>query len=256
VGIDQCRPSGLQCTLCPRVCPLSSIQLGGIGQPWNPSPLPGCFPVFIASDSPGQAWPPLSELRRILAQVAPGLTSALIAQSKLPVFNSFGSPTALCAPILWSPEPGARFKQDGEVVIDMDAVADARGQGRRKASLLCLRAKPAAQIHLQDLPGFKRYLGRFGYCSLCGTRNDLADFEKQTVPTIRSRLNSGNSPEDCVRDAVASFDSFMAQVAKQLAKMVPLTERRRYRLLTQSFHNLAEIRATFKNWFDIDVCAA
>jgi len=54
---------------------------------------------------------------------------------------------------------------------------------------------------------------------------------------------------------VASFDSIKAQVAKQLAKMVPLTERRRYRLLTQAFHNLDEIRATFKNWFDIDMCA-
>jgi hypothetical protein len=102
---------------------------------------------------------------------------------------------------------------------------------------------------------FNDILGRFGYCSLCGTRNDLADFEGQTVRTLRDRLNSGDAPEDCVRDAVASFDSFMAQVGKELVKRVPLTERRRHRLSTQSFHNLGEVRSTFKDWFDIDVCA-
>lgn len=75
------------------------------------------------------------------------------------------------------------------------------------------------------------------------------------MPTIRERLNAGNAPEDCVRDAVASFDSFVAQYAKQLADMVPLTERRKNRLLKQRFHDLEEIRATLKNWFDIDVCA-
>ena len=86
-------------------------------------------------------------------------------------------------------------------------------------------------------------------------RNDLADFEEQTVPTIREHLNAGNAPENCVRDAVASYDSFTGQFAKQLAEMVPLTERRKNRLLKQRFHDLEEVRATFKNWFDIDICA-
>jgi hypothetical protein len=54
---------------------------------------------------------------------------------------------------------------------------------------------------------------------------------------------------------VASFDSFMAQVAKEFAKLIPMTERRRKRLLTQSFHSLDEVRSTFNNWFDVDLCA-
>jgi len=48
----------------------------------------------------------------------------------------------------------------------------------------------------------------------------------------------------------------MAQVAKELVKMVPLTQRRRHRLSTQPFHNLDEVRSTFMDWFDIDVCKA
>lgn len=102
---------------------------------------------------------------------------------------------------------------------------------------------------------FNDILGRFGYCSLCGTRNDLVDFEGLTVSAVRERLNAGNAPEDCVRDAVSSFDSFMAQYAEQLAKRVPLTESRKNRLLKQRFHNLEEVRKTFNDLFDIDVCA-
>ena len=33
--------------------PVNMIELGGIGTPWNPPLLPGCIPVFIASDSTG-----------------------------------------------------------------------------------------------------------------------------------------------------------------------------------------------------------
>ena len=34
--------------------PVASINLGGIGQAWNPPPFPGCYPVRIQSDSHGK----------------------------------------------------------------------------------------------------------------------------------------------------------------------------------------------------------
>ena len=34
-----------------------------------------------------------------------------------------------------------------------------------------------------------------------------------------------------------------------------MTERRKNRLLKQRFHKLEELRETFRNWFDIDICA-
>jgi hypothetical protein len=37
----------------PQGIPVGDIQLGGIGQPWNPPPHRSCIPVFIASDSEG-----------------------------------------------------------------------------------------------------------------------------------------------------------------------------------------------------------
>lgn len=146
------------------------------------------------------------------------------------------------------------YGDDGEVVIDMDVVADAVGKEGEKPAFYVSDESQQCKFTCKACGEFNDILGRFGYCSQCGTRNDLADFEEQTVPSIRERLNSGNAPEDCVRDAVASFDSFMAQVAKQLVELVPMTKHRKNRLLRQRFHDLKEVRATFKEWFDIDVC--
>jgi len=239
----------------PQGVPVESIQLGGIGQLWNPAPFPGCWPVMIASDSEGKfghncpscraywrsgPWPNICPYCRVKAAGYQFLSEAQHRYVR-----------HYCEVLADALES----KPDGEVIIDMDAVADAVGKEGEKPSFYVSEQKQQRKFTCTACEEFNDILGRFGYCSLCGTRNDLADFEEQTIPAIRERLKAGNAPEDCVRDAVASFDSFVAQVAKQLVEMVPLTDRRKKRLTTQRFHNLHEVRETFKNWFDIDVCA-
>ncbi len=145
--------------------------------------------------------------------------------------------------------------EDGDHIIDMDAVADAVGKEGQKPAFYYAEESQQCKFTCGACGEFNDILGRFGYCSSCGTRNDLVDFESHVVPTIRARLNAGIAPEDCVRDAVAAFDTFAAQVAKQLAAMVPLTERRKKRLSSQRFHNLQEVREMLKSWFDIDACS-
>ncbi|MHB8069160.1 MAG: hypothetical protein ACYDIC_14820 [Desulfobaccales bacterium] len=144
---------------------------------------------------------------------------------------------------------------DGEVVIDMDEVADAVGKEGEKPAFYVSEESQQCKFTCRACDEFNDILGRFGYCSLCGTRNDLAEFEGQIIPNIRGRLNSNNPPEDSVRDAVASFDSFMAQYAKQLVELVPMTKHRKNRLAKQRFHDLKEVCATFNDWFDINLCA-
>ena len=239
----------------PQGIPVESIQLGGIGQPWNPAPFPGCFPVFIASDSEGKfghhcpncggywrsgPWPNLCPYCAIKG---PGFQFLSEAQQRYV--------RQYCAVL----GQALHSNKDGEVVIDMDAVADSVGKEGEKPSFYVSEESQQRKFTCKECEGFNDILGRFGYCSLCGTLNDLEIFEQETVPTIRKRLNSGDAAEDCVRDGVASFDSFMAQVGKELAKKVPLTERRRQRLSTQSFHDLSEVHSTLRGWFDIDVCA-
>jgi hypothetical protein len=270
IATDQLGRRGLQTTISgnrpvaavwiavyalPQGIPVESIQLGGIGQPWNPPPFKGCYPVFIASDSQGKfghhcpncggywrsgPWPNVCPYCAIRA---PGFQFLSEAQTRYVQQYCEFLANALSS------------AQEGEVVINMDDVADAVGKEGEKPSFYVSEQSQQRKFTCRACDEFNDILGRFGYCSVCGTRNDLADFEEQTVPTIRNSLNSGDAPEDCVRDAVASFDSFMAQIGKELARVAPMTERRRRRLTTQPFHKLEEIRTTFESWFDIDVCA-
>jgi hypothetical protein len=144
--------------------------------------------------------------------------------------------------------------ENDEVVIDMDVVADAVSKEGEKPSFYVSEESQQCKFICAACEEFNDILGRFGYCSLCGTRNDLADFECSTVPNIREHLKAGIAPEDCVRDAVASFDSYMGQIAKELARRVPLTTARKTRLLRHRFHCVEEMQIIFKNWFDIDIC--
>ena len=61
-------------------------------------------------------------------------------------------------------------------------------------------------------------------------------------------------PEDCLKDAVGSFDSYVSQYAKQLAANVALMPDRKMRLRRQAFHDLKEVREIFDAWFGIDLC--
>jgi len=239
----------------PQGLPVEKIQLGGIGQPWNPPPFQDCLPVFIGSDSEGKfghhcpgcsgywrsgPWPNIcpycglegsghqffSEAqRRYVFRYCEVLSDALASE------------------------------KDGDVVIDMDVVADAVGKEGEKPPFYVSEQSQQNKFTCAYCEEFNDILGRFGYCSLCGTRNDLTVFEGQTVPSIRERLKAGNPPENCVRDGVASFDSFIAQYSKQLAENVPMTESRKKRLMNRNFHNLAEVTEIFKSWFDIDICS-
>jgi hypothetical protein len=98
-------------------------------------------------------------------------------------------------------------------------------------------------------------LGRYGYCSCCGTRNDLQELAL-TIEGInnktRERLKARESLETAVPDAVGAFDSTARQYAKQLAKWVPMKPERRVALEGALFHNLKRAE-DLKAWFGIEL---
>ncbi|MFZ5635374.1 MAG: hypothetical protein ACOY82_02185 [Pseudomonadota bacterium] len=236
----------------PQGIPVDTIQMGGIGQPWNQPPVPNCIPVIIGSDSTGHfghncpkcegywrsgAW----------ASVCPycGFRAArheFLSQAQCRYVTHYCDVLA-----------GALAGEDGEVNIDMDAVADAVGKEGDKPSFYVSEQSQQRKFKCKACGEFNDILGRFGYCASCGTRNDLADFEGETVPTIRNQLNNGTTPEDCLRSAISAFDSVVAQIAKELVRFVPMTKRRSGRLEVQRFHNPEELRNTMRDWFDISM---
>jgi len=142
---------------------------------------------------------------------------------------------------------------DAQVVVDLDVVADATGKEGEKPAFYRSEQSQQRQFVCQACEEFNDILGHYGYCSLCGTRNDLMVFEDETIVGIRDRLNGGGDTGLAVKDAVGAFDTVAGQYAKRLARMVPMTDSRRKRLEVQRYHDFEEVSKLFDNWFDIDL---
>jgi hypothetical protein len=239
----------------PQGIPVGSIAMGGLGDPWSPPPFPGCYPVMIQSDSQGHfghhctrcdgywrsgPWPHRCPYCNLDAEGYQFLSKAQLRFVKY-----------YCEVLM----EALQTIDNGEVVIDMDEVADAAGkEADEKPAFFVAEESQQHKFNCPQCEEFNDILGRFGYCSLCGTRNDLEEFEGATIAAIRDRLNTGALPHDCVRDTVAAFDSFVAQYARQLAQQVAMTPRRIVRLTRYSFHDLDEVRGILRDWFDVDLC--
>ena len=101
--------------------------------------------------------------------------------------------------------------------------------------------------------GVNDIIGKFCYCSTCGTRNDLLELQTDTLAKLRIRANSGDSYEAIVSDVVGAFDTFTSQYVKQLVKRVPIRSARKVRLAKMRFHNLQKAADELKAAFDINI---
>lgn len=237
--------------------PAGTIQLEGIGQPWNQPPHPNCIPAFISSDREGRfghecpncsgywrsggapsRWVMTCPYCGLQAECHHFLTQGQLAyiQAYCDLFNE-----ALAS------------DTDGEHVIDMDKVADAVGTEVEKPKFYYAEESQQNRYTCASCGDFNDILGTYGYCSCCGTRNDLQELEGKTIRAIRERIANGGPYEACVKDAVTAFDAFGRQYAKQLAQRVPMRPARRSRLEKMLFHNLKPVTDELKATFDIDL---
>ena len=126
---------------------------------------------------------------------------------------------------------------DGEHVIDMDEVADAVGKEVKKPDFYYAEESQQNQFDCQSCGAFNDILGRYGYCWCCGTHNGLKELQKD-IDRIRERLTTVTDYENSAKDAVAGFDSFARQLAKQFADRIPMTPTRQKEWDKKLFHNL------------------
>jgi len=233
---------------------LCQMNLGGIGSGQDPPPIPGAYQVFIGSDSEGKfgrQCPACGGYWRsgLAAQFCPycGIQASVIdflTMAQRSYVEQY------CAKM----NEALRVDVDGEYVIDMDAVADAADAAiTEKPAFYYAELSQQNRFTCKACGGFNDILGTFGYCTVCGTRNDLQELSDKTLPSIRDRINAGAQYEACVRDAVAAFDSFVGQYVKQLIQRVPLTPARKNRLENARFHNLQVVAAELRGTFDINI---
>lgn len=233
---------------------VSTLNLGGIGPSMGEPPIPGCYPVLIASDSHGKFGHSCPRCKGYWrsgpwANICPycglrGPSHEFLSEAQYRYVEHYCNTLA----------NALNSKESGEFTIDMDIVADAVGK-EDKPEFYISEKSQQNKFTCAACDTFNDILGRFGYCSSCGTRNDLAEFESKTIPELYQQLNADQKPEDCLRDAVSSLDSFISQYAKQLAQLVPLTARRKNQLTTKRFHDLNKVNEIFESWFDIPVYA-
>jgi hypothetical protein len=234
--------------------PLGRINMGGIGQPWNAPPLAECLAVMVGSDSQGKFGHQCPSCKGYWrsgpwANVCPycGIRAEdyqFLSEAQHRYIRHY------CETLT----EGMQTVENGDVVIDMDIVAEAAGKEGPKPAFYISEQSQQRKFDCAACGEYNDILGRYGYCSACGTRNDLQDFESQIVPSLRASLNNAAPPEDVVKDAVGAFDTFVGQYAKQMAALVPMTKQRAARLTKQRFHQLSEVRDMLRGWFDIDIC--
>lgn len=95
-------------------------------------------------------------------------------------------------------------------------------------------------------------LGRFAYCSSCGTRNDGTMFQAD-VEAVRARLTTGDNPTLCLKELVDAFDAVGRNIARQLISHVPMTKARREKWSKANFQQISSIASDLKRDFDIDL---
>jgi hypothetical protein len=231
---------------------VADIDVAGIGVPWNPPPVAGCIPVFIASDSEGNfgnECPACGGYWR--SRASPVMCPYCATRAYRHQFLTRSQKRYVkqyCDFLHESFDKG-----DGDHVIDLDAVADAVGNEGEKPQFYYAEESQQKRFHCDACGGFNDILGRFCYCSICGTRNDLHELRTVALAQLRSQANSGGGYEKYVSDAVGAFDTFAGQFAKQLVQLVPLRPGRKARLERMRFHNLNGTTAEFKSGFDIDI---
>lgn len=233
--------------------PIRMSPMHGIGAPLDERPTPDSIQVWIASDSTGcfgHHCPRCGGYWRSKSLAAVCAYCGLQGQDVTFLSNAQRRYIALfCVTFFDLIESDTADSAE----IDMDAVADAAGLDVERPSFYVSEKSQQCKFDCKYCGAFNDILGRFGYCSGCGTRNDLGEFRDVDVPRMRARLNANDSPEKCVQEGVSAFDSLVSKYARQLAKLVPMTKRRRVKLETMSFHDLAEVVRIFREWFDIDL---
>jgi hypothetical protein len=234
------------------VCHLPML---GMGQPSPPPPIAGCYQVFIGSDSEGMfghQCPKCGVYWRsdCFARFCPycGLRGEITDFLSLAQRRYVAKCCAKMTEAITS-------ERNGDYIIDMDAVADAVGKNTEKPDFYYAEESQQNRFTCKACGSFNDILGTFGYCAICGTRNDLQELSDKIIPKLRERIKSEGSYESCVRDCVAAFDSLVGQYVGQLVQHVRMSPGRRNRLVGRTFQHLESVANDLREIFDIDIFA-
>ncbi|MCE4225915.1 hypothetical protein HCU64_19360 [Methylobacterium sp. C25] len=232
--------------------PVIAFNMGGIGQLWDPPPPKGCLPVFLCSDSHGKFGHKCDQCSGYWRSSAFPRVCPYCGNMPEPHHTLSDAQRRYVEHYCKTLVDALSRIDNGEVIIDMDAIATSVDTPDQRPEFYVSEEQQQHQFDCEACGGFNDVIGAYVFCSSCGTRNDHAILRTQ-MEASRTRLNQGNKPEDCVRDAASHFDSFIGQISNQLVYQIPMTKARKSRLQRNRFHKFEEVCSVFLNWFDIDL---
>ena len=236
--------------------PVGTLEIGGIGQPMAPPPTSGCWPVIIASDSLGMFGHYCQECSGYWrSQGTPSrwkMTCPYCGQrAESHAFLTEGQTRYVraCCDII---AEALHANKAGDFVVDMDRVADMVGKDCEKPKFYYAEESQQNKYKCPSCGDWNDILGRYGYCSCCGTHNGVYQLELK-IESLRERITATHLYETCAKDIVTAFDSFARKISKQLAKRVPMTSSRRSVWERRLFHNLKPCADDLAAVFDIHI---
>lgn len=143
-------------------------------------------------------------------------------------------------------------EKESQIVINMDEVADAVSKDGDKPEFYYAEVTQQNLYECVACDDVNDILGKYGYCSSCGTFNGLQEL-KRDIAKVKERIDTGSEFSIYAKDAVSVFDSSARQIAKQLAARIPMTQRRRNGWERKLFHNLKVCADDLQSVFDIDI---
>ncbi len=143
-------------------------------------------------------------------------------------------------------------KEDGEYVINMDAIAETIQKGAERPEFYYVEESQQSRFNCMLCGQFNDILGKYGYCSCCGYRNNLDLFAAE-VDGLKKRLGAGLSPQECVKNLVSGLDSAGVDSVSQLVRHVPMTPSRKKKAKSIKFHDIQRMSESLNEVFDIRV---
>lgn len=229
----------------PQGIPVGPLNIGS-----DEDSQPGLLPVYIASDNEGlfgHECPRCKTYWRARGNSSVCPTCRLRGQSHTFLTNAQKKYVVDYCDLL-----NEALDTGQQCIIDMDAVADAVGKDIEKPPFYYTQESLQNKFNCPACGSFNDIIGRYAYCSCCGTRNELSELEK-SFSQLRERIKSGGPYSTYVKEAVSEFDSIAGSLIRELIDKVPLIPLRKNLVDKISFHNLETLAERISVVFGIDL---
>ena len=239
----------------PQGIPVCFTAIKGMGISFDPPPIPGCILLFLYSDSHGMYGQECPKCNRYWRTHSHSVKQCPYCAFKDPKQMFFTKAQGqFIKKYLEELDKASEVPANGETyehVIDLDELANQAEENFE--GIYYTEESQQNKFKCSNCSEINDIIGKFGYCSSCGLRNDLDEFKKR-LQTIRENINDKHKYEDSLQDLVSEVDSLIGRYAKQIVNRIPMIKKREgYFNERKRFHDIAQARNKIFEALGVDI---